>query len=80
MSEYVREHFGPATLLAEVPFCARTDQRAGRPGLHPHAHRDAFEVCLVQRGALDCWVEDQIFTVRAGEAFLTRPGEHHGSV
>lgn len=80
MPEYIREHFGPATLLGEVPFCARTDQRAGRPGLVPHVHRDAFEVCLVRRGALDCWVEDQIFTVRAGEVFLARPGEYHGSV
>lgn len=80
MPEYIREHFGPATLLSEVPFCARTHQRAGRPGLHPHAHPSAFEVCLVQRGTVDWWVEDQIFTVRAGETLLTRPGERHGSV
>lgn len=78
---YVREAFGQEdALLPEVPVCGRSDQRAARPGLEPHVHPDALEVCLLTRGEVDWWVEDRVFTVDAGDVFVTHPGERHGGV
>lgn len=78
---YVREAFaGAAALLAEVPACGRSAQRSARPGLEPHAHPDAFEICLLTRGEVDWWASDQVFTLRAGQVSVTHPGESHGGI
>lgn len=57
----------------------RSRQRAARPGLEPHAQPDTYEICLLQSGRVDWWVEDKLFSVGAGEIFFTRPQERHGS-
>lgn len=67
-------------LIAEVPMCGRTVQRIARHGLEPHRHPAAVEICLVVRGELDWWVEDQEVTVSAGQIFVTHPDELHGGV
>ena len=38
----------------------------------------AFEVCLVTRGAVDWWAGEDLHRVRAGELYVTAPGEIHG--
>lgn len=63
-----------------MPMCGRTNQRVARPGLMPHVHKDAFEICLIDRGEVDWWVEDHTFTLSAGQVSVTRPGERHGGV
>lgn len=81
MARFIREHYvGDAAPLPELPECGRSDQHVARPGLAAHEHANAFEICLLCRGEVDWWVEDRIFTVRAGEVFLTRPGERHGAI
>ena len=47
-------------------------------GLEPHAHRQTFEVCLIQRGTLQWWIGERSFAVGPGELFLTLPDEPHG--
>lgn len=71
---------GRRRLLAEVPACGWSRQRAARPGLLSHRHAGAFELCLVDDGQVQWWVEEGIYTVEAGEVFLTRPGERHGGI
>ena len=49
-------------------------------GLGPHAHDDAYEICLIVKGGVDWWVEDELHEVTHGQVFITRPGERHGGV
>lgn len=67
-------------MLAEVPECGRSYQQWARPGLYPHAHPDAFEVCLLTRGQVNWWVEERGYTLSAGDVFITQPGERHGAI
>lgn len=58
----------------------RRVRSADDTGLGPHDHGPAYELCLVVGGAVDWWVEEQVYAVRGGDAFLTRPRERHGGV
>ena len=49
-------------------------------GLGPHAHDDAYEICLIVKGGVDWWVEDELYEITHGQVFITRPGERHGGV
>lgn len=55
-------------------------QEARPAGLEPHDHAGAWELCLIARGAVDWWVEDEIWEVGAGQVYLTRPNERHGAI
>jgi AraC-like DNA-binding protein len=46
--------------------------------LYRHSHDDAFEVCLLRRGAAIWQVGGNLFNVQPGELFITWPGEPHG--
>ena len=75
-----RRIFGPGRLL--LPCLDQLGRHAGRSAaevpLPAHAHRFAWEVCLVTRGAVDWWAGEELHRVRAGELYVTRPGEPHG--
>ena len=49
------------------------------PGaLHPHRHPGAYELCLITEGTLRWQIGSRSWTLRAGDLFLTLPGEVHG--
>ncbi len=54
--------------------------KARVPGLHAHAHVDAFEIFLIERGRIEWWVEDEVHRVSANHVLIHRPGERHGSM
>jgi len=55
----------------------RSRQHRARPGFVDHTH-DIFEICLIRKGSVDWWVEDQVHHVEAGSVYVTRPHEWHG--
>lgn len=48
--------------------------------LGPHEHSKAFEVCYLVRGSVEWWCGPQVYQVRRGDLYITRPGERHGGV
>ncbi len=75
------EYHGDACLLPELRMVGWGAQSsASEVALAPHRHRGAFELCHIVAGSVEWWVEQQVFTVGPGQAFLTRPGERHGGV
>lgn len=81
MTDPIRFHerYDPRHLPAMPLACiGRSAQVAARPGLSPHSH-DVFEVCLLEDGEVHWFVDDRRVSVPPGGAFLTRPGETHGS-
>ena len=55
-------------------------QEARPAGLGPHDHAGAWELCLIARGAVEWWVEDEVWEVGTGQVYLTRPNERHGGI
>ncbi|AQT67994.1 L-rhamnose operon regulatory protein RhaS [Anaerohalosphaera lusitana] len=51
-----------------------------RENLPRHVHSDAFEICCIASGNVEWWVEGQIYNVKAGDLFITFPGESHGGL
>ena len=49
-------------------------------GLVSHIHHEDFEVCYIVQGRMRWWVNDTAYTVKRGDYFVTKPGEHHGGV
>ncbi len=56
----------------------RSEQTTARPGLGPHRH-GWLEVCLIERGQVNWFVEENNVRVSAGDVFVTQPGQLHGN-
>ena len=55
----------------------RYQYAASRLGLSPHLHRDAIEICFLERGEQTYRVNDRIYRLRGQDQFFTLPGEVH---
>jgi AraC-like DNA-binding protein len=82
MPESTREVYeGPSRLLPEIPKLGQNHlATAWVPGLPAHSHCDIFEIFLLERGQLEWWTETETHSVGAGNVYINRPGEDHGSV
>ena len=49
-------------------------------GLTSHVHPQNYEVCYVVQGFMSWWVGEEVYTVKRGDFFITKPGEAHGGV
>ena len=50
---------------------------SSRRGLLPHSHRDAIEICFLERGEQTYRVGGRVYRLRGHDQFFTRPGEVH---
>ena len=49
-------------------------------GLTSHVHNQDYEICYIVHGQINWWVNDEVYTVKRGDYFITKPGEKHGGV
>ncbi len=77
-----REAYEGASCL--VPGCSLLGwlslSEARGAGLGPHHHAESWELCLIARGEVEWWVEDEVWDVGAHRVYLTRPFERHGGI
>jgi len=52
-------------------------QAASHSGLQPHSHRDAIEICFLERGEQTYRVGGLVYRLRGNDQFFTLPGEVH---
>ena len=57
----------------------RYSQSASQSGLKPHAHRNAIEICFLERGEQSYRVAGRVHRLRGNDQFFTLPGEVHDS-
>jgi AraC-like DNA-binding protein len=77
-AEYWRPPECPFPQLPELAYFGRYSARAAVPmGAHRHP---SLEVCYIERGMAEWWVERRPYTVRGGHFFLIRPHELHGGI
>ena len=49
-------------------------------GLTSHIHHQDYEICYVVQGQINWWVNNDVYKVKRGDFFITKPGEQHGGV
>jgi AraC-like DNA-binding protein len=55
----------------------RYQYAASQSGLSPHSHRNAIEICFLERGEQSYRVGGRIYRLRGNDQFFTLPGEIH---
>jgi len=55
-------------------------QTNSRRGFRAHDHPVCFEICLIRKGSVDWWTEDQTYVVNDRNVYISYPGEMHGTV
>ena len=63
--------------LPGIIMFGRYQYAASHTGLTPHSHRDAIEICFLERGEQTYRVADRIYRLRGNDQFFTLPGEVH---
>ena len=68
-------------LLPELRMLARHNlSHAQVPGIKAHIHSDVFEIFWLERGESLWWTGEETHRLRAGQLYINRPGERHGSL
>lgn len=65
--------------IPSIPIFGRYQYIKAGPGLAPHRHPDAIEICHLVRGHQIYEVGERRYGLRGGDLFLTFPGEDHGT-
>jgi len=63
--------------LNGIVMFGRYQYAASQLGLPSHSHRDAIEICFLERGEQTYRVEGHAYRLRGNEQFFTMPGELH---
>jgi AraC-like DNA-binding protein len=70
--------FGPKDFqLPGMVMFGRYQYAASRSGLAPHSHRQAIEICFLERGEQTYRVNGLLYRLRGNDQFFTLPGEVH---
>ncbi|MBA4387120.1 MAG: hypothetical protein C0404_04005 [Verrucomicrobia bacterium] len=65
--------------LPEVPLLGIHSQLRARPGLAPHIHEGAMEICYLVKGEVVFSVGGRDYPLKGNDLFWTSPDETHGS-
>ena len=60
-----------------VLMLGRYQYAASQSGLLPHSHRNAIEICFLERGEQTYRVRGLVYRLRGNDQFFTLPGEMH---
>ncbi len=72
--KYGRAHH----LLPEVPSVGfGTYHKAAIGGPRPHASGIVYEICYINKGSVDWWLDNKLYEVGPGNVFISKPGEWH---
>ena len=63
--------------VADVPFFGHYHYNSAQPGLPPHQHAGAMEICLLVKGRQTYRVGGRDYQLRGGDVFIAFPDEWH---
>lgn len=80
--QYDRKTYrGPEAGLPELElFGWMNTSSASYSKLMTHVHENAFEVSFIARGSVRWWVGDEVYRLKRGSVYITRPDEPHGGI
>jgi AraC-like DNA-binding protein len=68
---------GRNCLLPGVVMFGRYQHVESQRGLLPHSHRNAIEICFLERGEQTYRIGEKVYRLRGQDQFFTLPGEVH---
>lgn len=72
---------GDRVCLQEIVTLGWSVFTEARPDSLPsHVHDDVYEICYIDQGLVEWWVDTDHYAVRGGDIFITWPGEQHGGI
>jgi AraC-like DNA-binding protein len=74
----VIESYHQATLLPEVASLGWRTFTQGTPGGPRPSAMKTYEICFVDTGSVEWWIDDTLFEAGPKSLFINRPGEWHG--
>ena len=74
----IEEIYYPATLLPELPGMGWSTFTRGTPGGPRPSSSKTYEICLITKGSVEWWFEDELHEAWANYLFINKPGEWHG--
>jgi AraC family transcriptional regulator, L-rhamnose operon regulatory protein RhaS len=74
----VVESYHLATLLPELASLGWRAFSQGTPGGPRPSGMKAYEICFVDKGSVEWWIDDTLFEAGPKSLFINRPGEWHG--
>lgn len=72
------ETYYPKTLLPELPGLGWRTFSQGTPGGPRPSESRAFEICFIDRGSVEWWINGQLYEAGPKSLFINKPGEWHG--
>ncbi|MGH7142992.1 MAG: AraC family ligand binding domain-containing protein, partial [Planctomycetota bacterium] len=75
----IERYFGREIPWRGLPALGRSAQKSARPALAAHRHPNGVEICRIERGAVDWFLDDRAVTLQAGDLFFTPAGAWHGN-
>jgi AraC-like DNA-binding protein len=77
--EYYEKYGRAGHLLPEVPSVGfGIYYQAAIGGPRPHASGIVYEICYINRGSVEWWIDNRLYEVGPGNVFINKPGEWHG--
>lgn len=74
----VIESYHQATLLPELASLGWRTFTQGTPGGPRPSAMKTYEICFVDKGSVEWWINDTLFEAGPKSLFINRPGEWHG--
>lgn len=74
----VLELYYPQTLLPEMPALGWQRFREGTPGGPRPSNMQTYEICYVDKGSVEWWIDEQLYEAGPKSLFINKPGEWHG--
>jgi AraC family transcriptional regulator, L-rhamnose operon regulatory protein RhaS len=72
------EGYYPVTILPELPGLGWRTFSQGTPGGPRPSGGKAYEICFVDKGSVEWWIDDKLFEAGPKSLFVNKPGEWHG--
>jgi AraC family transcriptional regulator, L-rhamnose operon regulatory protein RhaS len=74
----VIESYHLKTLLPELASLGWRTFTQGTPGGPRPSAMQTYEICFVDKGSVEWWIDDKLFEAGPKSLFINRPGEWHG--
>jgi AraC-like DNA-binding protein len=74
----VLELYYPKTILPEIPVLGWQRFGQATPGGARPSKLQTFEICYVDSGSVEWWIDNTLFEAGAKSLFINKPGEWHG--
>lgn len=65
--------------IPDLPLLGRYNYTKAHPPLRDHQHRNAIEICFLEKGRQSYYMDHRFYRLRGGDIFITPPNKEHST-